>query len=126
MLQYLSDEWLDRAAALLEATPSLAPEDPFAIEMEISTDEGFVRYAVAVVDGRPGLHRDTPPGCSVGRFSMAYPTAAAIAEGRQSAQAAFMAGTLHVGGDISAIIANADRLVDLNDTLALLRAETSF
>ena len=52
--------------------------------------------------------------------------ATAIAEGRESAQAAFMAGSLHVGGDISAIIANSDRLVGLNDTLVPLRAETTY
>ena len=49
-------------------------------------------------------------------------TADAVHEGRTSAQAAFMAGHLKVGGDVGALLAHQELLAELNDVLAHLRA----
>ena len=60
------------------------------------------------------------------RFTQDYATAAAIAQGQQSAQRAFMQGMLQVGGDITRMISCSTALDAVGDALATLRAQTSF
>lgn len=53
-------------------------------------------------------------------------TAAAIASHAESAQTAFMAGRLRLGGDVRVLIANQDVLAGIDDCARTLRAETRF
>jgi hypothetical protein len=59
-------------------------------------------------------------------FTQDRTTAAAIATGRLSAQAAFIDGRLRVGGDLSALLDRAAELAALDDLFASARAATTW
>ena len=76
------------------------------------------RHGTAAV--RPG-----PAGDPTVRLSQDYATAAAIATGEGSAQRAFMAGRLRVGGDLRVLLSHGDALTQVEDTFAAVRADTT-
>ena len=53
-------------------------------------------------------------------------TAAAVSRGEQSAQAAFMAGRLHLRGDTAALIRNATAFARAGDAFAAVRDLTDY
>jgi putative sterol carrier protein len=69
----------------------------------------------------PGPHKDAPVS-----FALDYDTAAAIAKGELSAQAAFMQGKLKLGGDVGVLIRQHALFDGLDDALAGLRADTEY
>ncbi|MGH9111405.1 MAG: SCP2 sterol-binding domain-containing protein [Acidimicrobiales bacterium] len=80
----------------------------------IAIDHG----SVALVDG--------PAGAADLRFSADRRTATQIASGELAAQRAFVEGRLRVGGDLSLLIRHQRVFATLDDTLAKVRAETTF
>ena len=79
---------------------------------------------------RPGTSGSTTAPCRLvaGRaddatvtFHCDRATALDVHQGRTSAQAAFMAGHLRVGGDVGALLAHQELLAGLTDVLAPLR-----
>jgi putative sterol carrier protein len=129
VVQYLSDEWFQRADEELSGDASLgaaAASTDLVIQYEVAgAPSGKVAYAVRIADGsagvEPGPHPDAPVS-----FSLDYPTAARIASGELSAQAAFMRGDLKLGGDVTVLIRQHELLGALDDALAALRADTQF
>jgi len=60
------------------------------------------------------------------RLTTDYPTAVAIARGRENAQIALARGRLRLGGDVDALVKRADALGALDDATAALRAATTY
>ncbi|MGI8756393.1 MAG: SCP2 sterol-binding domain-containing protein [Acidimicrobiales bacterium] len=133
VVAFLSDGWIeamDRAAGadpgLRRATSDLA----MVVEQEVTGVEGL-----AGVDGESATFhvcfdhgtvsvRSGPASDATVRFSQDLATAVEIVQGTGSGQRAFMSGRLRVGGDLTALLANALVLAELDDVFAGVRAET--
>ncbi len=128
-MQYLSDEWLDEAAEALAAAPPLtdeAAEADLTIAYEVTAAPGGKRsYAVRLAAGRLSLERPAPKDAPVS-FVLDYDTAAEVARGDVSVQAAFMQGRLKLGGDVTVLLRDASALAGIDDALAELRARTEY
>lgn len=133
VVAFLSDGWieaLDRAAGanpgLRQATSNLA----MVVEQEVTGVEGLagvdaerVTYHLCFDHGSVSVRAGHAPDATV-RFSQDLATAVEIVRGIASAQRAFMSGRLRVGGDLTALLANAEVLAELDDVFAGVRAET--
>ena len=130
MIDYLSDEWLEAASVMITALVLDPPlEGSLTIEQAVTgAPSGAVRYRITIEGPSLALRRTEPSGESDPdiRFTQDYATAAAVAQGQQSAQWAFMHGKLQVGGDITRMISCSAALDALGDAFATLRARTSF
>ncbi len=87
-------------------------------------DAGAIVWHVVIDDGEVRLHPGPSADPTV-TFACDRPTAFAIQAGRSSAQAAFMAGRLRLGGDIDALLRHQSTLSALTDALAAVRASTA-
>lgn len=126
---YLSDSWIDAADRLLrEVTvdPPI-PSPGFSIETVVTGGpDGDRRYTIDV-DGESLRARPSVSGQSATvRLTQRYETAVAIARGELSAQAAFLAADIQLGGDVATLISNAGLVAQVGDALAPLRATTEF
>ncbi len=129
MVQYLSDEWMDEANAALAANPiSIDPTDEERVLLQYDVTGGpggKRRYAVVFADGAvtldPGTHKDASAS-----FTLDYDVAVQIARGELSAQAAFMQGSLKLGGDVMVLVRQHALLDGLDDVLADLRSRTEY
>lgn len=133
-MRYLSPEWMAAARhaladddGLREATSELA----LTIEQVVTgvpdggTPRGTVRWHITIDHGRVAL-AEGPADAADLRFSADHPTAAQIASGELAAQRAFVEGRLRVGGDLSLLIRHQRVFATIDDTLAKVRAETTF
>lgn len=135
MLAYLSPAWvaaLDHAAradaALADATRDVA----LVVEQRVTgATSGDVTYHVVFDHGSvsvgPGPAADEAPGAGAAplvRFTLDHETALDIARGTGSAQRAFMAGTLQVGGDLRVLLEHQQALSALHDVFAAVRDQT--
>jgi nanoRNase/pAp phosphatase (c-di-AMP/oligoRNAs hydrolase) len=129
MVPFLSPAWIDALAAaarddaaLAEATVGLS----LVVEHHVTdTPSGTVSYHVRFADGTTTVAAGAADDATV-RFTQDLATAVAIATGAESAQRAFMAGRLQVGGSMRALLDHGAALAALSDTFAAVRAETSF
>ena len=115
--EYLSAEWISDANV---AARDLTTED--AIVVEYRVDE--IVYHVSIgdesgVSAGPAVAPDVV-------LSLSYAAAASIAQGTQSAQAAFMAGNLRLGGDAMALVRANEHLESAADPFADLRSRTTY
>ena len=116
----LSPEWL---AALADAgRGASAPADVRLVLQQVVVDEdgGEVAYAVRIADGKVDVVPGRADDADV-TFTQDRATAAAIATGALSAQAAFLAGRLRIGGDLTAVQLAARDLAALDDVFAAAR-----
>jgi len=125
MVKYLSDEWMEQAAAGLESA-EVPGDAEMVIQYEISGGgNGKVRYVLDVRDGTativPGKQADAPV-----TFTLDYDTAVAVATGDLSAQVAVMQGRMKLAGDVRVLIDGAAALASVNDSLGELRATTEY
>ncbi len=127
---YLSPAWLAAMRRAAEATqPSVDPVLVIQQVVETGSDgpegAGPVAWWVAFWAGgvrlAEGRHRAPDITLTQDRR-----TAAAVASGRQSAQAAFLAGQLRVGGDVQLLLDHQDELAELEDVFAEVRAATAY
>jgi len=128
---YPSAAWIDRAAGAVAgdaALQQLRPPEPFVIQQTVGTatevdDAPSLVWHVAF--GPDGVHlRGGRPAHADVTFACDLETARSIHNGEQSAQGAFMAGHLRVGGDINALLAHQDLLASLSDALGAVRDVT--
>ncbi|MFP4514251.1 MAG: SCP2 sterol-binding domain-containing protein [Acidimicrobiales bacterium] len=129
MPRFLSDEWIAEFDDLARSAPELVLD---------GDDELVVQHTVSGVPGRdevifhlhlsagPARVRPGPADAPTVTFAHDHETAAAVAAGQESAQAAFMAGRLRVGGQIDQLIARHGQLAAIDDVFAGLRAVTEF
>jgi hypothetical protein len=126
MALFLSDAWLDAMGVAAESAPPVAPELDLVVQQVVSTDGGpTVAWYVAVREGAVAVGRGCHESPSI-TFTLDAATAAAIQSGRQSAQAAFMAGRLRVGGDVRVLVDQQHALQHLDDVFAGVRAATTY
>lgn len=139
--RFLSDEWIAEMDSAARSSTELADLfdgteiDRLVIEHVVTgaspSDPGDetpdVEAAFHLVLG-PG-----PARAVAGRaadptitFSQDHATAAAISSGRTSAQAAFMAGRLRIGGRVDLLLAHHGLLADVDDVFAEVRARTEW
>jgi putative sterol carrier protein len=123
--RFLSDAWL----AQLEAAARLAhpPTDVTLVVQEVVLqDRGDeTAYAIRIGGGTVEVVRGRVADADV-TFTQDRATAAAIASGELSAQSAFMAGRLRMGGDLRAVLDRSQDLAALDDVFASARATTDW
>ena len=123
MARFLSDAWFDEVAAA--APPLTLPPTLVLQQIVTGGPDGEVGYHVSVGGGRARLsrgHAGTPDAT----FREDYATAAAIARGEQTIQAALLAGQIQVGGNMATLSARHDDLVGLDPIPAAVRAATTY
>lgn len=124
MAPFLSDTWFDEmAAAAARARPPAGVR--IAVQQVVTDpdDETERAYVVRVEDGRVELVRGRVPDVDV-TFTQDRETAAAVARGELSAQAAFLAGRLRIGGELHRFAEAAVALAELDDVFGPVRAAT--
>jgi len=147
VIAFLSDEWLAEmarlvaeASSLRDATQQLDSPEDFAVAQHItdvpptdvpSTDgssadtshnvDYYIKFGLGPASVHPESVDENLPHVS---FTQSYATAVAIATGELSAQSAFMAGQLRVGGRVDLLTANVSIMENLDDVLGELRAKT--
>ena len=132
-VQYLSDEWIQRADAELAAAWDAA--DPpggdsattTTVAYEVTAAPGGkVAYHLHFGPDGAGVGAGPPQGEPTATMALDYDTAVEIARGEESAQAAFMQGRLKLDGDVTVLINRAPELAAVGDALAALRADTTY
>jgi hypothetical protein len=121
--EYLSPAWFDAADRALRADPGLtaaAAGVRLVLQQTVEDPPPATTWHIRVADGTVSLTTGPADDATV-TFRCDRVTALDVHVGRTSAQAAFMAGHLRVGGDIGALLAHQDLLAGLGDALAPLR-----
>ena len=121
MAELLTDEWI---AALAEAAASAAidPQVRLVVQQVVTEPDGTsLEYAVRLADGRASVVSGRVDDADI-TFTQDRETATAIATAQLSAQAAFMAGRLRVGGNLQTVLERARELTELDDIFARARA----
>ena len=118
MPEYLTDEWFTAAAA---AIGTVAAPSETTVQFQVN---GAASYQL-VIGPDSTVRTDTTSPADV-TLTMDYAIAAAIARGDRSAQDAFMAGELRLGGDAMALVRANEHLEAATDPFAALRAETTY
>jgi putative sterol carrier protein len=124
VLRFLSPEWieaLDQAAAARPVGAAAVALAPIVVEHDVDGD----RYHVVVEGGRVRVVAGASRAATV-TFASDRETATAIARGELSAQRAFMAGRLRIGGDVTALTLTQGVFAELHDLFAPVRAQTEF
>lgn len=120
---------MDEAGAALagnDTVPAPDGDEPIVVQYEVTAAPGGKRtYALRFDAGGVALELGSQSDASAS-FSLDYETAAAIARGELSAQAAFMQGRLKLGGDVTVLLRQHALLDGIDDALAELRARTEY
>lgn len=124
-MEFLSDAWvaeLDAAARDVRLPDDLC----IVVQQVVLGDRGDAsEYTIRIEDGSASVTRGRVDDAHV-VFTQDRDTAEAIAKGELSAQAAFMAGRLRVGGDVRQVIDRARELQVLDDVFGPARAATTW
>jgi hypothetical protein len=125
---FLSDAWFDELAAAAEQ--AVPPAEVRVTLQQVVTDAspddadtGTVDYGLRVADGRVEVVRGRLDAPDV-TFTQDRATATAIARGELSAQAAFLAGRLRIGGELHRFADTAAALAEIDDVFRSVRAAT--
>ncbi len=125
MAEFLSDAWvaeLDAAAHDVQLPAELS----IVVQQVVLADRGEAsEYTIRIDGGGASVTRGRVPDADV-VFTQDRGTAEAIAKGELSAQAAFLAGRLRVGGDVRQLIDRARELQVLDDVFGRARAATTW
>jgi putative sterol carrier protein len=127
--RFTSPEWIAELDRALMADPALrlASTGVSLVVQQTVTDgpEGDASWHVVVDDGTARVVPGDAPSADV-TFRQTYETAAAINQGRLSAQTAFMTGRLRVGGDVELLMAHQATFDGVEDAFDAVRAGTEF
>jgi putative sterol carrier protein len=118
----LTSAWVSALAAAAQG--ATAPEGIELVVQQVVVDADGgeeLAYAVRIGGGTVAVVEGRAADADL-TFTQDRDTAVAIAAGELSAQAAFLAGRLRVGGDLRAALANARELAALGDVFASARA----
>jgi hypothetical protein len=124
MARFLSSAWFDDLGRALAGCDTAA--DGLVVQQVVmDTPDGEVRYWMRIADQqatvRPG--QTTHPDVT---FTEDYATAAAIARGELTTQAALLAGRIRVSGNLATLAAHQDQLRGVDPLPAAVRAGTTF
>jgi putative sterol carrier protein len=123
--EFLSDAWVaELGAAAAEAR--LPPDLHLVVQQVVLHDRGDeTAFAIRIEDGAASVQPGRADDADLS-FTQDRATAAAIAQGELSAQAAFMSGRLRVGGDLREVLERSRELVAIDDIFAAPRATTTW
>lgn len=128
-MRYLSPEWLAAAADAIANDVTLhavAQELDLTLEQTVADGpEGTVCWHIAFGDGRAQLVAAPAHRADI-RLTTTWPVAQAIAKGELAAPAAFIAGDLRVGGDLTLLLRHHHKLSAIDDALAMVRDKTEW
>ncbi len=121
MTERFTTAWIAGLDAAIGRRP--VPPDLQLVIQQVVTHpaEPDVAYAIRLEGGRAAVVPGRAADADV-TFTQDRSTADAIARGELSAQAAFLAGRLRVGGDLRSVIDRARGVIDLDDLFAAARA----
>lgn len=122
-VDYLSDAWLERAHRAVRGLPPV-PSDLAVAVVVTDGPSGARQYRLVLGPDRVAVSAEPEPAGV--RMTLAWADATAIAQGRSSAQRAFLDGRLRLGGDTSLLLGHQEALAAIDDRLASLRAVTRF
>ena len=129
MARFLSPEWL---VAVNEALQSASRVQKATADIELTIQQivmggpdGDVAYRVRVNRGSVELLPGRAPGADV-VFTEDWSTAAAVAKGELSPQAAFLEGRIRVSGNMASVMETRDALVGIDVALADIRSATTY
>lgn len=127
MVRFLSTEWFERVEAAQGDPPAAARGENRLVLAQAVTDgpEGTVGYQVVVEDGRASVSRGAPDDADV-TFTTNYATAAAIARGELSTQAALSAGRIRVAGNLGLLVSRHGAITALATVPGTVRRETTY
>ena len=123
MPEYLSPAWFEAADRALRDDAGLAATSVgvrLVLQQTVEDPSPGITWHIRVADGTARLSVGPAEDATV-TFRCDRSTAIDIHRGHISAQAAFMAGHLRVGGDVGSLLAHQDLLTGLTDVLAPLR-----
>lgn len=130
--RFLSPKWIARLGELVAGATPAELAEPLVIQnvitdapVEVAGESGEVSYYVRLDPSGSTAGAGPAPDATV-TFTQTYATAAAIAQGAQGAQAAFMGGDLRIGGQVNTLVKNQSAVAELDEVLAPLRADTEF
>lgn len=125
MAEFLSDAWI--ASLGVAASEAGVPSGlRLVIQQVVLQEESDERaFAIRIAEGNVTVEPGRADDADVS-FTQDRATAAAIAQGELSAQAAFLAGRLRVGGDLRAVMERAGELGVVDDVFAKARATTTW
>lgn len=122
MAGFLSEAWFEEMAAAGRAA-SVDDSLRLTVQQVVTgvPDQGDVAYVVEIRDGTIDVRRGHAVEPDL-RFTQDHATALAVHRGELAAQAAFIAGRLRVGGDLSALLVHARTLAEVDDVFGGARA----
>lgn len=125
MAEFLCDAWITSLDAA--ASNARVPADlRLVIQQTVLQDDGLDRtFAIRIADGTVSVESGRADDADLS-FTQDRATAAAIAQGELSAQAAFLAGRLRVGGNLREVMERARELATIEDVFATARATTTW
>jgi hypothetical protein len=126
-VEYLSDEWLTAVASAARRVTVDPPSSEKLVVQTVITDVGGPEFAYHLE--LAGSTLDVQPGRSDSAtvtFTQTRDTARAVASGDRSAQEAFMAGDIRVGGDVTALIQRRDSFRAFDEVMTGVAADTEF
>jgi putative sterol carrier protein len=122
--RFLSEAWFH---AIAESTQPVRRDGSPGITVQqvvTGTPDGEVRYAISLSDERATIRPGQAASPDV-TFTVDYATAAAIARGELTAQAALLAGRIRVAGNVAALMTRPDLVYD-DLVRPAVRAGTSY
>jgi putative sterol carrier protein len=123
--EFLSDAWVTELADRAESVEG-PPDVRLTIQQVVLEADGTEQaYAVLLDGGKVRVRPGRLPTPDV-TFTQDRETAAAIAGGELSAQAAFLAGRLRIGGDVHLLAEQAAHLATVADLFAQVRTTTTW
>lgn len=124
MARFLSPEWLAALGAVARDDPALAAASVGA-HLVVEQVVGEVRWAWVLDDGAVSV---VPGGVADPDVTLTTDTdtAAALVRGELSAQDAFLAGRLRLGGDVIALLRGGEVLAGVGGVADSVRADTTF
>lgn len=124
MAELLTDEWI-AALAAAAGSATVDPDLRLVVQQVVTQPDGTrFEYALRLADGEASVVAGRVDDADI-TFTQDRETAVAIATAQLSAQAAFMAGRLRVGGDLQMVLERARDLTELDDIFSRARASAS-
>ncbi|MBI1845089.1 MAG: SCP2 sterol-binding domain-containing protein [Actinobacteria bacterium] len=129
MPRFLSSEWIAQAHTTAQASATLADataDVQITIQQNVTdTPRGDVHYVIRVDHGRVEIAEGVDDQATVS-FTQDWETGVGMSNGSLSAQDAFTAGRLRVGGNIQAMMDVQQAFTELDDVFVELRLTTTY
>ncbi len=129
MARFLSDDWIQEAAAAAASSEELQASTAgvhLSIRQVVTGGpDGDVRYVVSVEDGVVALRAGEGEACDV-TFTLDWAAAVSMATGALGAQEAFTTGRMKLTGDVAVLLRHGPALAGVDSVFAALRERTTY